>query len=74
MNEYKDDFDKLVDNVGDRLSGESLEVVIPALTTLLANAGLMSGVKYTTFITFVLESITDVYKRHKEEIDNQTFH
>ena len=64
MQEEKEQYEKLIDNVGDRLTGESLNVVIPALTTLLGNAAVMSKVDYLQFITFVMESITEIYNRH----------
>lgn len=74
MTEHKEEFDKLIDTIGDRLMGEPLDAVIPALTTLLANAGVMSGVSYATFVSFVLDSVAQIYKKHKEEVENQTFH
>ena len=74
MTEHKEEFDKLIDTIGDRLMGEPLDAVIPALTTLLANAGVMSGVSYATFVSFVLDSVAQIYKKHKDEVENQTFH
>ena len=69
-----DEFDKLIDTIGERLMGEPLDAVIPALTTLLANAGVMSGVSYSTFVSFVLDTVAQIYKRHDDAIKNETFH
>jgi hypothetical protein len=60
-------FDKLIDGVTDKLVGESLNIVIPALTMLLANAGVMSKTDYVKFITYVMETITEIYNKHATE-------
>jgi len=67
MQNEKEKFDKLVDTVGDKLAGESLHIVIPALTMLLANAGVMSKTDYLKFITYVLETITEIYNAKSDE-------
>jgi|APCry1669188910_1035180.scaffolds.fasta_scaffold19554_2 hypothetical protein len=57
-------FDKLMDNLGDALEGKEISAVIPALTTLLAHAGVMSGVEPSSLIAFVALTITNIYGDH----------
>lgn len=65
-------FDKLMDNLGDALEGKEISAVIPALTTLLAHAGVMSGVEPASLIAFVVLTITNVYGDH--DITDEVIH
>jgi hypothetical protein len=57
-------FDKLMDNLGDALEGKEISAVIPALTMLLAHAGVMSGTEPASLITFIVTTVTKVYGDH----------
>ena len=53
--------DKLIDTLGDALEGKEVDTVIPALTLLLANAGVMSGADPSALLTYIASTITRVY-------------
>lgn len=65
-------FEKLIDNLGDALEGKEIDAVIPALTTLLAHAGVMSGVDPSSLTTFVALTIKNVYGDH--DITDEVIH
>lgn len=67
MQKQIEQYDWLMDSVGDTLNGKRIEVVIPVLTSLLANAGVMSGIKMESFIQYVVTRIVDLYVESDHE-------
>ena len=65
-------YDWLMDSVGDTLNGNKIEVVIPVLTSLLANSGVMSGIKMESFIQYVIGRIVKTYI--ESDHDGETVH
>lgn len=51
------EYSRLIQRVTRSLDGEKLDVVVPALTLFLAQAGAFSGKDKRGFITFVVERI-----------------
>lgn len=72
MQKQIEQYDWLMDSVGDTLNGKRIEVVIPVLTALLANAGVMSGIKMESFIQYVVTRIVDLYV--ESDHDGETVH
>jgi hypothetical protein len=56
-----EDFDKLVNNMGDTLNGKEMEIVIPALTMLLARAGVMGGVDPASLLAYIVMTVSRIY-------------
>jgi hypothetical protein len=56
-----EDFDKLLDNMGDTLNGKQMEIVIPALTMLLARAGVMGGIDPASLLAYVVMTVSHIY-------------
>lgn len=56
-----EDFDRLMDNMGDALNGKEMEIVIPALTMLLANAGVMAGINPASLLAYVVMTVARTY-------------
>ena len=65
-------YDWLMDSVGDTLNGKKIEVVIPVLTSLLANSGVMSGITMEAFIQYVVGRIVKTYI--ESDHDGETVH
>lgn len=65
-------YDRLIDSVSDTLNGKSIELVIPVLTSLLANAGVMSGVQMESFVHYVVSRIVKSY--FDNDHDDKTIH
>lgn len=55
------EFGGLMEKVEDLLQGEKLDNVVPALTTLLGEAGWMSRMSKKEFIEFVTEALDSTY-------------
>lgn len=56
-----EDFDKLLDNMGDTLNGKQMEIVIPALTMLLARAGVMGGIDPASLLAYIVMTVSRIY-------------
>ncbi len=67
MQKQIEQYDWLMDSVGDTLNGKRIEVVIPVLTALLANSGVMSGIKMESFIQYVVGRIVNTYVESDHE-------
>lgn len=67
MKKQIEQYDWLMDSVGDTLNGKRIEVVIPVLTALLANSGVMSGIKMESFIQYVVGRIVNTYVESDHE-------
>lgn len=67
MQKQIEQYDWLMDSVGDTLHGKKIEVVIPVLTSLLANAGVMSGISMESFLQYVVTRIVDLYVESDHE-------
>ena len=67
MQKQIEQYDWLMDSVGDTLNGKRIEVVIPVLTALLANAGVGSGIKMESFLQYVVTRIVDLYVESDHE-------
>lgn len=50
-----------MEKVEDLLQGEKLDNVVPALVTLLGEAGWMSGMSKEGFVKYVANSVEDTY-------------
>lgn len=72
MQKQIEQYDWLMDSVGDTLNGKRIEVVIPVLTALLANAGVSSGIKMESFLQYVVTRIVDLYV--ESDHDGETVH
>ena len=55
------EFGGLMEKVEDLLQGEKLDNVVPALTTLLGEAGWMSRMSKQEFVKYVSEAIDATY-------------
>lgn len=67
MQKQIEQYDWLMDSVGDTLNGKRIEVVIPVLTSLLANAGVSSGIQMESFLQYVITRIVDLYVESNHE-------
>jgi len=56
-----EDFDKLVSNMGDTLNGKEMEIVVPALTMLLARAGVMGGIDPASLLAYIVMTVFRIY-------------
>jgi hypothetical protein len=56
-----EEFDKLVSNMGDTLNGKEMEIVIPALTMLLARAGVMGGIEPASLLAYIVMTVSRIY-------------
>lgn len=56
-----EDFDKLVNNMGDALNGKEMEIVIPALTMLLARAGVIGGIEPESLLAYIVMTVSRIY-------------
>jgi hypothetical protein len=52
---------KLMDTLGDALEGKEVDIAIPALVLLLANAGAMSRSDPAALLTYIASAISRVY-------------
>ena len=57
-----EDFDQLVDSMGDALNGKQMDIAIPALTMLLARAGVMGGIERAELLAYVVVTVATIYK------------
>jgi hypothetical protein len=60
----KSDVTKINDvmvGLSDMLEGKEVSIVIPALTMLLANAGVMSGTQQSNLLAYVALTVTNTY-------------
>ena len=62
--EKVDRVDKLMDNLADTLEGKEVGTVIPALTMLLANAGVMSGTEPSHLLAYIALTVTNIYSEN----------
>ena len=56
-----EEFDKLVSNMGDTLNGKEMEIVIPALTMLLARAGVIGGIEPESLLAYIVMTVSRIY-------------
>jgi hypothetical protein len=56
--------EKLLKRLGDELEGKEASEIIPALTLLIANAGVMSGADQSALLTYIALTITRVYEEN----------
>jgi len=56
-----EEFDKLVSNMGDTLNGKEMEIVVPALTMLLARAGVMGGIDPASLLAYIVMTVSRIY-------------
>ena len=60
----KSDVTKINDvmvGLSDMLEGKEVSIVIPALTMLLANAGVMSGTEPSSLLAYIALTVTNTY-------------
>lgn len=62
---------KLLHQLEDMLEGEELDNIIPALTTLLAQAGWMSTRDKKIFVAYVVNAIDRTYETMNKKRGNQ---
>jgi len=51
----------LMVGLSDMLEGKEVSIVIPALTMLLANAGVMSGTEPSSLLAYIALTVTNTY-------------
>jgi len=54
----------LMNSLSDMLEGKEVDTVIPALTLLLANAGVMSGTEPSNLLAYIAITITNTYSEN----------
>ena len=63
----KSDVTKINDvmvGLSDMLEGKEVSIVIPALTMLLANAGVMSGTEPSNLLAYIAITVTNTYSEN----------
>jgi hypothetical protein len=55
------EFSGLMESIEDLLQGEKLDNIVPALVTLLGEAGWMSGMGKESFVEYVKNAVEDTY-------------
>lgn len=66
-----DTYPKLIQQLENMLEGEELDNIIPALTTLLAQAGWMSTRDKKIFVAYVVNAIDRTYEVMEKKWGNQ---
>jgi hypothetical protein len=54
----------LMNSLSDMLEGKEVDTVIPALTLLLANAGVMSGTEPSNLLAYIAITVTNTYSEN----------
>ncbi len=54
----------LMNSLSDMLEGKEVDTVIPALTMLLANAGVMSGTEPSNLLAYIAITVTNTYSEN----------
>ena len=54
----------LMNSLSDMLEGKEVDTVIPALTMLLANAGVMSGTEPSKLLAYIAITVTNTYSEN----------
>lgn len=62
---------KLIQQLEDRIQDEELDNIVPALTTLLAQAGWMSTWDKKIFVAYVVNAIDRTYEVMEKKRGNQ---
>jgi nitrogen regulatory protein PII-like uncharacterized protein len=67
LQEQEKAFNELFATLNRQLYGEDIDNIIPALTTLLAEAAVMGKVNKEEFLTFVNESIEERFQMEQDQ-------
>lgn len=59
-------FERVCDDVGSVLDGQPIHAVVPALTSLLAQAAFMAGMPQDILMLYLIKSVGEVYKKAEE--------
>lgn len=62
MSDYAKEVDDLIDKVGEVLVGHQLQIVIPALASIIANAGIQAEINKKELATSVCLIIISAYE------------